>query len=120
MAFEIFTDKKGRSAEPTVSLLASGGLFFNSACYNQFFKKHKYLVLLYDAQNSLIGVRPTDKQEAYSYKITVAKSGAGCSISGLSFVKKYKINHSKTRSFKAKWNDAEKLIEIDLKNSPEA
>jgi len=114
MGFELFTAKKSTSRSPTVAILKGGGMFFNSAFYENFLSKNKYINLYYDKERKLIGIKPTDKCEPYSYPIKANAQKTGCSISAVSFCNLYKINFDKTRRFSVAWNPELQLVEVKL------
>ena len=120
MGFELFTGKKTRSTEPAVTILKSGSLFFNSSCFSKYLKGNKFANLLFDKDNEIIGVQPTDKNSLYSYSIRESKNRTGCAVSTKSFFETYNVDYKTTRTYRVSWDEKLKIIEIKLKNPPAA
>ena len=109
MAFERFT-LAGRGFQPKVSIRTNGQIGFNNGAIIRFnLDKYKYVILFYDKQSKMIGIKPTnDANEEGICKLRIRKSAGA--IGARSFLDYYQINHAKTIRYGASWNDGEKMV----------
>lgn len=112
--FELFTARGGRYT-PTVSIRKNGQIGLSQGTVLKFkLKQYPFARLYFSQTHNAVGIEPL--KEAINngiYKLNVRQSGAD--ISGKAFCEYYGIDTSKSRSFPAKWDDALKMIIIDLK-----
>lgn len=115
MAYEIFSRKVQYGGTPSVTFTTNGRFAFNKAATAQFEKNAiENVLLLWDAEKNLVGVRPITKKDARSYKIHMGKKGNGCGFSASTFLKYIGYDISKSRPMLAKWNDTEEIFEIEV------
>jgi len=118
MAFEEFKAKKIQMKSPYVSILKSGSISLNTACYDQYFKDVSKIIFLYDRERNVIGIRPTHKEETNSYAIRRNReTGGGGSVAASAFLKSFVgIDYEKqgTKPYEVSWNSEEKLLEVYL------
>jgi len=115
MSYVIFERKTARLVDPAVTFSAEGRLAFNAPICRLF---HKLAVenalLLLDRERGTVAVRPINKKDVRSYRVSFAKVKTGCNISGKSFLDWAKIDYSKLKTYPAQWNENEGLLEITL------
>jgi len=118
MAFEEFKAKKVQLKTPYVSILRSGNIGLNSACYKKYFKDYKRIVFFYDRERKVIGIKPTEKELPNSYTIRKNRAiGGGGNVAANSFLKSFVgIDYEKhgSKGYEVSWNDDEALLEVYL------
>lgn len=69
-----------------------------------------------DEKNSKLAIKPTDKNDASTFKLTKGSKGhLGRNINSKKLVKNLRgVNANITERFKAEWNDIEGWLEVDL------
>ena len=70
MTWELFTEKKYAFGKPRVTIMKSGGILINKSCIAEFIKDKKFLNLYYNPEKKLLGIKPVNTEETYSYKIS--------------------------------------------------
>lgn len=117
MAFETYVPQRGRSAgKSTIRVLKNGNFSISSTAYQKWFDKASYVELLFDARSRKVGLRPRNKPTRASYKLRESPQGGDRKyVSGARFLESYGVRLRKARSFDAKWNDRQKLVEFSLK-----
>ena len=118
MAFERFTKTKGRVYTPKIGIWKRGQIGFNQPAVDKLeMEKFEYAVLFYDSDNKRVGFQFTnDANEEGACKIIKRKTG-GFSITGTSFLKFYRIDHSKTCQYDTKYDEGQSIWYIDLKQN---
>jgi len=113
MGFERFTET-GRSFKTRLSIRSNGQIGFTQGAIHRFkMQDFKYAVLFYDKDKPAIGIRLTnDEAEEGRCKLQVRPESA--TISAKSFLDYYGINHQKTRSYGAIWDDENTMITASL------
>ena len=115
MGFEKFTAKsKPVRDKAMVSILKGGQFGINQVCYQKYFKVYKKVILYYDRERNTIGIKPTNEEAIEAYNIRLGRGGQLANISGVAFLKYYKIEHKESKPYMATWNNEEKLVEVDL------
>lgn len=114
MAFEVF-EGRGRTASgtPTVSIRKNGALALNAAALDAWFKGQDYAVLMYDPDTKRIGVRPVAEKSKSAYKLQ--RVGQGGHVNAKSFLTHYTIDHAKSQSFPAEWDEQAKAVVAALR-----
>ena len=78
--------------------------------------KANYVELLFDSRARKVGLRPRNKPTRASYKLRESPQGGELRyVSGMQFLESCGVRLRKARSFDAKWNDRQKLVEFSLK-----
>ena len=78
MGFEIFNRKVQWSGSPAITFNKLGRVSFNKAATALFEKNAvENVLLLWDEQNRLVGVRPITKKDNRAYKLHFGKKGNG-------------------------------------------
>lgn len=113
--FELFSKKGGRTSLPKVTIARAGYIGLNSSCKKEYFKNKKFVQLFMDKERNIIGIKPVDKESEGSFALTNEGENRPGSISGLSFLKHYGIDFSKTRSFIPEWSEKENMLTIKIK-----
>lgn len=111
MAF-IKYERKGRSSKPVVGIGRHGTITINDIALKKYFIDAKYIVLYYDPERKVIGIKPEKKQSGETYHLRMQKSGGGAVISGRGFLRFFGIEFSKATRFEPCWNEQEKLVEV--------
>lgn len=115
MSYEAFEMTGGRmSAEAAITILKQGNFGINSRAAMEFFKGVKYASLHYDRAARRIGIRPEERKAPHAYEIRGQNGKGAVQISGSAFLRFFGIDHKATKAYPCKWNDKEKLIEIQL------
>jgi len=68
MPFQVFKSKHARPSRPRIGLSRRGYFSVNKAAY-ELLGQPSRVVLLYDAERELVGLRPADESVAHSYKV---------------------------------------------------
>jgi len=114
--FEKFTEKKFKSETKSLATITKGGLLnLNSAAMHNLVKDSQYAVLFYDRENSLVGIRFTNKATPESYKIRKYRDGRLGIFSMVAFLRYYEVEHPKTIAYTLEWDEEEKMSVIKLK-----
>jgi len=123
MPFEKFT-KIGGSYAPKISIRTNGQLGLNQGTIRKFSLSEGdwYVVLYYDREERKIGIRKTrDHDEEGAAKLIrrevktkEGQSSMNCYISCKSFLDFYEIDYTKTRNYRAEWDDNEGMIVVSL------
>jgi len=107
LAFETYVPQRGRSAgKSTIRVLKNGNFSISAAAYQKWFDKANYVELLFDSRARKGGLRPRNKPTRASYKLRESPT---------QFLESCGVRLRKARSFDAKWNDRQKLVEFSLK-----
>ena len=122
MAWKEFESKRKKSKEPTVSITKAGNIILNSACISRHFPtdpnpKYPYAKLYSNEETESIGIKPMRKNDGHCYSINYGPRKNFGSFSGTAFCNSigYDFKKEKTRSFPAKWNKEEGLLEFSVK-----
>jgi len=115
MAFEIFSRKVQYGGAPSVAFTTNGRFAFNKAATAQFEKNAiENVLLLWDAERNLVGVRPITKKDSRAYKVHMGKKGNGCGFSATTFLRYIGYDISQTKSMPAKWDETEEMFLIEV------
>lgn len=116
MAFEIFTRKIQRGGSPSVSFTILGRLGFNKSATAVFEKNAvENVLLLWDAEKQLIGIRPITKKDPRAYKVHYGKKGNGCGFSAVTFLKHIGyFKEGESQTLPAKWDEHEEMFLIEV------
>lgn len=118
--FEKFALKQQRSfSHPMASITKGNSINFNAVAIRQYIKHYSYVIFYYDRKNQLIGMKLTEKDAPEAYRIRKGTRDNLCSVSAISFLKHYKINHKKTLAYPLELNEQEEMLIIDLKEHKE-
>jgi len=114
MAFERFT-AGGRSFRPRVSIRKNGQIGLSQGAVQQFkLSDFPYVVLFYDKDQELIGIKPTrDPEEPGAYKLN--HKGSSATISGLAFLDYFGIDYSRSQRYEARWDEEHQMVVVDLR-----
>lgn len=115
MAFEIFSRKVQWGGTPSVTFTKNGRFAFNKAATAQFEKNAiENVLLLWDAERNLVGVRPITKKDSRAYKVHMGKKGNGCGFSATTFLRHIGYDISQSKSMPAKWDETEEMFLIEV------
>ena len=97
-------------------------MILNSACISGHFPTHpkpkyRYAKLYWNEEIGGVGIKPMQKDDGHCYSINYGPRQNFGSLSGTAFCNSigYDFRKEKTRSFPAKWNDKEGLLEFSVK-----
>lgn len=111
------------TGEPTITIAKTGILNFNIVTMNRYVKDNVYAVLYYDKKSRLVGIKFTKRKAPEGYRIIKYRENKFGTISGMGFLKYYKIRKPetkyKTKCYLAEWNEQEEMLVIDLKEHKE-
>jgi len=114
MAFERFT-ARGKSFIPKVSIWKRGQIGLSQGAVERFkLNEYKYVVLHYDKDNQLIGLKFTnDEKEEGIAKLNVKANGA--IFSAKAFLDFYDIDYQDTKQYNIKYDEENGFYVFDLK-----
>jgi len=114
--FEKFMHKRLQTfGEPTATITKAGIINFNIGTMSNYVKDNKYATLYYDKENLLIGIQFSNKKTPEAYRIVKYRTGKFGTISGMAFLKYYRISHKESRTYFVEWNEQDEMLIIDLK-----
>lgn len=114
MGFKKFQRDVFTKDQPIISILDRGQFSISRVCYEKFLKGYRYIVLYYDEENRKIGFKPTNTKTPECYEILVDDNDRLARISGHKFLNYFKVEHKESKKYLVKWNEKEKLVELDL------
>ncbi len=100
--------------DPMVTLSKSGLIGLNSAIARNILGDSKYAVLLFDRQQSLVGIKLLKANEPDAYPIKVTKSRSHAALSGLAFMKSHGLVPQETTAFPADFEPSDGLLVVDV------
>jgi hypothetical protein len=122
MAFEAFSRLKNkkkvkrgrRKSKPTVTILKQGNLNISTGAMELFGPKPPAkIVLMFDPEAKLIGLKPARKSNKEAYNLRVLK-GSG-QVSGRAFLNHFSIPFGeKSCRYPASWNDEKGMLVISI------
>ena len=113
----------GNSYFPKVSIRNNGTLGISQGALNRFklAEGDWWFELLFDRKSRVVGLRPSDHEVPGSIKLNKkelvgrdGKKSVNAWISGKAFLDYYAVPYDQTKSYVANWDDAQKLIYIEL------
>ena len=114
MSYEAFEMKKKRMPEEsTISILKQGSFGVNRRA-EEMFRGAKFVSLHFDRSARRIGIRPEEKKTPHAYELRGGAGKGAMQISGAAFLRFFGIAHKETRTYPCRWNEKEKLVEIEL------
>jgi hypothetical protein len=115
MGFEIYSRKIQRGGEPTLTFTKLGRLSFNKSG-TVLFEKHaiEHVLLMWDNEKRLIGIRPIAKKDPRAYKVHYGKKGNGCGFSATTFLKYIGYSETNSQSVPANWDEQEGMFIIEV------
>ena len=94
MAWIVFRGKRQRQQPnlPFVTLFPTGKLGLSVAIAEKWLKDAQFVVLAYDPERHVIGIRPAEKTEEGAYRIVrTGTRNSGLYIGGIAFLKHFNI-----------------------------
>lgn len=115
MAWELFKRRTRPSPkDPMVTLSGSGTFGLNAAVTRNILGDNKFAHLLFDKEKHLIGIQFLKQGDPDAYPVKCTKSRSHATISGVSFLKTYGAFPSETRAYPARFDDANKVLVVDI------
>jgi hypothetical protein len=116
MSFEVFQHKRRVYKDtPLLGIGKAGNFSLNTAAVAKMFEGVEFIVMLYDKEANRMAVKPVRKASEHSYKITGKHNMT--MWGGISFLKYYGIDYSKTRKYLLTWDEELKAAVADLNAS---
>lgn len=115
MPWEIFTRKVRRSGSPAITFNKLGRIALNKTATAVLEKEAiEFVLLLWDADRRLVGVRPITKKDHRAYRLAYGQKGNGAGFSAKTFMDYIGYDQSETRSFPAQWNESDSTFTVEL------
>jgi hypothetical protein len=121
MSFIEFTAKHTRNLDKaTVSINKGGRIVFSQRCLSDYLTGYPCVILYYDPDKRIIGIKPVREKSTNAYPVTVAHDGKSASISCIAFFKYFNIEDT-GRKMDTRWNKDTQLIEARelVKSAPQ-
>jgi hypothetical protein len=113
--YEIFTRKTRRMGTPSVAFNKMGRIQFNKAATAKLEKEAvEYVLLLWDASLSKVGVRLITKKDTRAYKVAYGKKGNGAGFSAKTFFDYIGLDYTETRTAPVDIGEGEILLEFQI------
>jgi hypothetical protein len=115
MPYEIYNRKVVRRGSPSITATKLGRLAINKTA-SQFLEKNavEFVLLLWDAENRKIGIRPIGKKDPRSYNVVYGNKGNGAGFSAKTFLDYIGLDYSISRVLQATWNGDQEILEADV------
>jgi hypothetical protein len=115
MGFEIFSRKIQRGGGPSLSFTKLGRFAFNKSATTQFENNAvENVLLMWDNEKRLIGIRPITKKDPRAYKVHYGKKGNGCGFSATTFLKYIGYKEKETQTVSARWDEQEAMFVVEV------
>lgn len=119
MKFEEFNSKNTNRALNDIGVTITstrGEVLFGRRSIERYFKSFGYVLLYFDKERQLIGVKPCEVRKESSYKFYNKQNrGRTASISAKTFLDHHRINYRESIFYSAYWDEKEQLFVVDLK-----
>jgi hypothetical protein len=116
MGWEIYTrTTQMRETQPTVNISKLGRIGLNRATA-QLLKKNftERVLLMFDRESNRIALRPITKKDPSAYSVLYGRKDAYASVAGKGFFLFIGYDLSKGRTFPAKWNEKDNILEVEI------
>jgi len=114
--FEQFVHKQYSATDTPVVTITKTKLFnFNSYAMKHIIKGYDHISLFFNKEKSQVGFKLLTEETDYSYPIRKSRRENLGSISGIAFLKYYKIAPKDTKRYKIDYDDEEKMMVINIK-----
>jgi hypothetical protein len=115
MGFEIFNRKIVWTGSPTITFTKLGRISFNKAA-TALIKKNaiENVLLMWDVEKKVIGIRPTAKKEARSYKVYENPKDNGCGFAASTFFKWIGYDLAESRQLPTQWDEQSQTFLIEI------
>jgi hypothetical protein len=114
MGYEVFYRKIRRSGEPAVTFSAKGRMSFNKRGTEEFERNGvEAVLLLWDRDKRLLGVKPT-KKDPRAYQLHYGIKGNGAGFSASTFFKYIGYVEGNTQSLPARWDEKDEMFVIQV------
>lgn len=111
MAFVIFNRKTQWGGTPSLTVTKLKRFAFNKSATAQFEKNAvEHVILMWDREKRLIGIRPISKKDQRAYKVHYGKKGNGCGFSASTFLKYIGYNQNESQTVPARWDEQEAMF----------
>lgn len=116
MGFETYVPQRGPSSgKSTVRVLRNGDMSISPSVYENWFDRANYVELLFDPQGKKVGLRARRKPTKATYKLRESPQGGSRRyISSGRFLSTYGVAVNKAKSFEARWNGRQRLVEFSV------
>lgn len=111
MGFEIFSRKIQRGGAPFLRFTTFGRFSFNKSATALIEKNAvENVLLMWDQEKRLIGIRPISKKDARAYKVHYNKRGDGCGFSAVTFLRYIRYKETESQSVAIRWDEQEAMF----------
>lgn len=115
MGFEIFGRKVQWRGSPAVSFTKLGRIMFNKAVTAKFEKEAvDNVLLMWDSEKRLIGVRSISKKDNRAYKLRYGRKNNSSGFSATTFMKYININYTTTFTLPAIFDDQGMILTVKV------
>jgi len=118
MSFQILTkSKRNMGLAPMASIGVGGSLYLNVAAMRSFFDGVRHVLIFYDSERKVLGIRPIKKAEKDSYRVNYSSQASRTTgiVSARSPLKAIGLNKIARKNLLLTWNDRHKLAEFSVK-----
>jgi len=115
MAYQkLLKNKRTIVDKPLVTVGSGDVIYLNTFVMRNYFKGIEWVELLYDDDKKRLGINPLKNENQGTFRLGFSsqKNKSTGVIAARSVIKSLKIIHS---TYDAKWNDKEKILEVELK-----
>jgi hypothetical protein len=113
MAFKLFVPVKKKQHKTghsnSIGFSPNGKISIYRPIIEQYFQEKQYAHLYYDEEEKLIGIKPAEKEDESTLKLSGDKSKF---LSAKKFIKEYQINISEPQKFNFKYQDDMLVLKI--------
>jgi hypothetical protein len=115
--FEIFSRKIRRTGNPSATFSKLGRLQLNKSATSVLEKEAvENVLLLWDAEKNLVGIRSISKKDARSYKVHYGVKGNGAGFSAKTFLDFIGMDYSESRSVPVERGEGDILFIAQIPN----
>lgn len=116
MTFELFTRTRRPFRSARVSI-TQAGFYINIAASRKYFGNMNYVLLYFDSERQVIGLKPVSQSTEYSYRLF--PRGEARIVNCTTFLRYVRIEYKKGISISPTWNEQEEMLELALVSEEE-
>ncbi len=104
-----------RTGAPGVTASKLGRMAINKRA-TQYFEKNavEFVLVLWDAENKKIGIRPITKKDPRAYRLKYGENGNGAGFSAKTFFDYIGLDVTESRPMPASWDSEQEMLVIDV------
>jgi hypothetical protein len=109
--FEIFGRKMTRTTDPMVTMMETGRIALNKTASGRLHEKAiDHVLLLWNKETRQVGVKPYNKRDARSYKVSFSGKGNSGAVSAITFFRHIEYKMDRTQSYPVNWSDDDSMF----------